>query len=342
MKTLYWHIGWRKTGTSALQHFIESTMDDAGMLGDIQVIPIGVINQKHVTEHTPFAHHGLTYVGARGGFNRAWAEVRQYVTSSPAEKFLITSEAFSARFATSPDIFRLLRNRMTVFDRIIVLFWVRPADEYAASLEVQGAKAGAVGRGKGQPLPELGDARYMGILNKLGSAIPTVELRGHLHGGDIVQDLVKSLDLDQSLIGSYESIPVNETVSAEMYRLQIEVNKWARKHEADPRALQATLIKSWNRLPKEGMTKAVCVTLEDRVEITERNRQSSVNLCRRFGFPKEQMVPSRDQLSGRPQYNIPERVPADFARAIIDNIHGDDDTEAMLETLRKAVNATIG
>ena len=136
MKTLYMHIGWRKTGTSAIQSFVTQTMRD-GKLGGISVIPFGTHNQKLVTGDNPIAHHGLANFKNNKSWISNWDKTIEFAKESSDERFLVTSELFSSHISRYPEMAAELAQRTAVFDRIVIPFWVRRQDHFMASMRVQ-------------------------------------------------------------------------------------------------------------------------------------------------------------------------------------------------------------
>lgn len=318
MRTLYLHIGWRKTGTSAIQTLIADRMNGEG-LGGITLIPAGVVAQDTVTGASPIAHHKLAAFHHHRQWVKAWDAVRQFVRTSGKERFLVTTEMFSARLAMNDGFSPALARRLAIFDRVIVPFWLRRQDSFIASLTVQLAKGGAKGRFAGDPLPAFPDANYHRILAGLERHVRGIEYRPHLYheGTNVVREFLSVLMLDGSTVSDDKPISVNTSVSPEMYLLQCQVSRAAKQRGVPPRPLQLALLRAWELMPAgTRRSSAIPLTHEDRFAAIERYRGSNRRLCRRFGLDRAFFDPPRETVLEAPPYNIPSTVSPEFLNDI--------------------------
>lgn len=318
MTTLYLHIGWRKTGTSAIQAFIADSAD-RGRLGRIALIPAGIVTQDSVTGASPIAHHKLAAFHHRRQWRNAWDAAASFVAASDKDEFLVTTEMFPAHLAKNDPFFPALGRRLTLFDRVVIPFWLRRQDSYIASLTVQMAKGGSPGRFAGDPLPVFPDANYYRILAGLERHVRGIEFRPHLYrkGSSVVQEFLAALSLESRLANDSQRLPVNTSVSAEMYRLQCGVNRAAKLRGVPARPLQLALLRAWELIPMDSRgPSAIPITHEERFAVIERFRESNRRLCGHFGLDRAFFDPPREDILQAPAYNIPDSVRPEFVNDI--------------------------
>lgn len=127
-ETLYLHVGWSKTGTSAIQSQIQHQQDDFLQKGILY--PQGLQWPDH--SHHPFA---LSFQGSGAyhsdmapeqALEKLWVEMQ----SSPAESVLLSSE-LSPFYFNNPHFSAFVKQ---YFDRVKVVFTIRPQSELLLSL----------------------------------------------------------------------------------------------------------------------------------------------------------------------------------------------------------------
>jgi|SRR5687768_13175702 len=315
MKTLYLHIGWRKTGTSAIQSFLTTNVADH-MVGDVCVIPVGQKEQGYVVGGKPLAHHRLGKFSAGAAWHAAWDDVADFVSGSSAHKFLITTEIIPGQITKHPAFLEHLPSKLAIFDRVVLSFWVRRQDEYINSLYVQAAKHGKNGGEEGDLAGEFGDADYYALLDALERAIPGLEFRPHFYGGmgtDVVGGIISDLELDASDLDLTVRPLLNARVSPEMYRAQIEVNRRAREAGLKPGRLQSALLAAYeNTSAAQRGHAAIPLSIQDRVEILDRHAASNRMLCAKFDFSPALFEFAETQRLPSLDYNIPRRISSEF------------------------------
>lgn len=328
-KTLVFHIGWRKTGSSALQSFIfENTHDHA--LQHLAILPAGRSLQKRVigapspADPVP-AHHGLAGLAFRERCDQAWQRAAPFVAASPLETFLITSEILPAHLARDEQNYDRLAHYLSIFDRVRILCWVRRQDEYAISLAVQAAKHGGTGRERttAAPMNWPRDADYCRVLEKIATVLPGAEIVPRIYDGaasDVIGEAIGLLGLDRGPLKAESPARLNARVPPQIYRLQITTNRHCKAGGIAPGPHQRVLIDGAAAagIFSRHTEPAVPFTRDQRQRIIDRYCQSNRQLCAAYGIDSGHFEPSAGQLDELPDFNIPDRVTADFA-AILDD-----------------------
>lgn len=315
VKTLYMHIGWRKTGSSAIQSYVTHAAED-GRLQDVVVAPIGQLSQQLVAGDVPVAHHLLANFNNKKNWHKKWAEFVEFISNSTDSRFLLTSELFSSNFSKTPNMLVPLAKRLEIFDQVIMPFWVRRQDQYMASIRVQNAKHGGVTSTYKTEVKRFPpDANYLQIATMLKNRLPNVTLRPHLYvkTANIVEDFCKAIEIapDETKAARFRAI--NQSVSPEMYRYQGCLNRVAKKLEITPDPLQSVLLKAWDTLPQDMKKEtAMPMSREERVAIIEHFSVSNRKFCRRFGFDQAYFNPTSEEIDAEPKYNIPDTVSNEF------------------------------
>ena len=341
-KSLILHIGWRKTGSSALQELIFGNTHDHA-LQHLGIVPAGQVLQNRVIGARVGAHHGLGGLAFRDRCERAWNEVKPFVDSVDFDEFLITSEIFSSHVVRGAGHYDRLAQYLSIFDHVRVLCWIRRQDEYTASLAVQAAKHGGTGRERGdrEPMNWPKDADYSDVLEKISAVLPNAEIAPQLYLGpasDVVDDGIKLLGLDRSGLTIRSSARVNARASPEMYRVQIEVNRRAKARGVNTGPLQRILLAAaGNSENYSTLTRpAVPFTHEHRQRIIDRHRVSNARLCKTYDLDSGYFEPSAAELAKLPGFNIPDRVPVGFSKMLADGIEANRSvkTAAAIEFIR--------
>jgi hypothetical protein len=213
-----------------------------------------------------------------------------------------------------------LAEKAAVFDRIIMVFWIRRQDHFMASMRVQKVKHG----GKGSPRKETvksfpSGANYFKFIAKLQHHFPNAEMRPNLYSRNtnLIESFLKSIDLDPAIGANYVSQRINSSVSAEMYKYQATINRLAGKKKFKEPPLQSILIKAWDRLPDAAKKNtAMPMTREERVIILEHFRVPNQKFCKKHGFDLAFFQPTPEELDKEPPYNIPETISDEFRTAL--------------------------
>jgi len=325
MKTLYLHIGWRKTGTSAIQSFLTHTMVD-DKLGDIAVPPFGIQKQRLVTGDNPIAHHGLANFKHKKAWAQNWDKTIDWVNQSQSERFLITSELFTSHITRTPKLATALAERLAAFDRVIVLCWLRRQDHYMASMRVQVVKHGGDETEESDSVGSFPPGiNYFKFLTKLREALPKAEIRPYLFSksNDLIADFKAAIDLDPSFGAGYAPQRINSSVSTEMYKYQASINKLAAAREHKQPPLQAILVRAWDSLAEDfRKNSAMPLTRSERVIALERYAQANIKLCKKYGLDLPYFQPTDAELDAEPPYNIPEKTSDEFRSAITAAVYG--------------------
>lgn len=332
-KSLTLHIGWRKTGSSALQKFIFENIFDH-TLQHLRVPPAGRVVQNRIVGAKVTAHHGLGGLAFRERCERAWSDLKPIVVSSGAGEFLITSEMFSSHLLRGNGNHDRLGQYLSIFDKVRVICWVRRQDEYTTSLAVQAAKHGGTGRERGDPEPRdwPKDADYSLVLGNIANVMPHAEIRPRLYRGastDVVAEAIEILGLDPSRLARPSSVRVNARVSPEMYRAQIEINRRAKAHGVNAGPLQRILIVGAGAggIYSTFTDAAVPFEHDQRQRIIARHNDSNRRLCARYGLDISGFEPSASEIAELPDFNIPDRIPKRFTEMMIAGIDATKDAK---------------
>lgn len=325
-KSLILHIGWRKTGSSALQKFIfENTVDHR--LQHLVVPPAGRVVQNRIVGAQVAAHHGLGGLAFRKRSERAWGDLKPFVGSFDSDEFLVTSEMFSSHLLRGDGHHDRLGQYLSIFDKVRVICWVRRQDEYTTSLAVQAAKHGGTGRERGDPEPKSWpkDADYSLVLGTIAEFAPHAEIRPRLYRGaatDVVGEGIELLGLDPSRLLKTSSARINARVSPEMYRAQIEINRRAKAHGVNTGPLQRMLIAGAGagEIHSTFTGAAVPFAHDQRQRIIARHADSNRRLCERYGLDIRAFEPSAADMAELPEFNIPDRIPDRFTEMLMAGI----------------------
>ncbi len=302
------------------------------------------MTQSRVTGGAPLAHHGLAHFHKIKRWNQLWNDVETFVSTSGNERFLITSEGFSSKLLGHEEFARELGQRMRIFDRVVAICWIRRQDDFIASLSVQSGKHGGRSARPSGLVSKFKDADYQRVLSKLTGEIPNLEIKAHLYTKDapILQQFLGDVDLDQSLLLDYSPKRVNTTVSPQMYRLQILINRFCYDNDIDVTGLHAALLNTWDYLPPEAkQPPAIPLTVEDRRSILEHYLDSNRRLCETFGFNLDFFQVGHEGFAEAPSYNLVKRVERKFIQQVSDAVRlspskgGGDHARTLLAVLEK-------
>lgn len=131
MKTIYLHIGFGKTGTSAVQQFFFSNQEELAELGLLYP----------ATGRTCYAHHGLALyepVEMPKGVEGLYKTLLEEIASTPANRILISSEQFC--FLKRLYIVKI-KELLSGYD-VKVIFYVRSQLKLIESTFLEWQKAG--------------------------------------------------------------------------------------------------------------------------------------------------------------------------------------------------------
>jgi hypothetical protein len=330
-RSLILHVGWRKTGSTALQNFIfENSVDQT--LQHLVVPAAGRVVQNRTVGARVTAHHGLGGLAFRERSARAWRDLKSFVTSSDCDEFLITSEMFSSHLLRGDGHHDRLARCLSMFDRVRVICWLRRQDEYTVSLAVQAAKHGGTGRERGDSEPKNWprDADYSLALGKISDVVSRVEITPRLYRGgatDVVAEGIELLGLDPSRLATPSSARINARVSPEMYRAQVEVNRRAKARGVNTGPLQRILISGAGvgGIYAAFTDAAVPFTHDQRQRIIARHEASNLRLCRRYGLDIGFFEPSAAEMAKLPEFNIPDRITRQFSEMLMSGVDATKD-----------------
>ncbi|MBN2323419.1 MAG: hypothetical protein JXQ30_06770 [Spirochaetes bacterium] len=245
-KTVFLHIGYYKTGTTAVQHYFHSNRQEllqCGILypetGIFSNASHGLLSMKRLHEVGQMVPQWFMLIKSGMGriktAHRIWEDVIKEITDTTAEKILISSEEFT-RYAMNSEsealifeIKRFLRD----FD-VKVLCYLRRQDDYLESWYNQMVKMGAkVSEGFSSDLLYTLDEIHSNYLRVLDAwerifgrlnMIVRIYDRRNILDGDIIKDFLSIFQLKGIYMG-------NKSVSADLRNKSInnsfiELKRW--------------------------------------------------------------------------------------------------------------------
>jgi hypothetical protein len=317
VKKLYLHIGWRKTGSSAIQQIVTSNTEDSTFLG-IRIPTVGSTAQKLVTGAAPVAHHGLANYKKPEEWEQNWARFSQQVAEGGDAEYLVTSEIFSSAMGKEADYIARLAEKLRIFDEVVIFCWLRRQDQYMNSLRVQKAKHGGVKNERKEHVKRFpADGRYFELLGRLEKAVPNARIVpfAYSRDSDIASDFLTVLGRDASALKAKQGARINASVSADMYRLQLMVNEHFQDLGMDVKEMEKLVVRAWDLVPDSLKGEpAVPMTIAERKIIVKHFEPSNDALCAKYGLDRDVFIPSEAAIEAEREYNIPEQPP----RALMD------------------------
>ena len=258
------HIGTEKTGSTALQSFLNDHREQLSRRGIHFCASMGQRNNRLLAQAMMrawrsddfFQQRGMTDVRARKAWRRSvMASFRQEVASVSAHHhtFLISSEHFHSRLAARGEISMLVKCLKSLFDELEVVCYLRRQDRMAISLYSTVLKAG---HAVSTMLPmddSLPRTRYYfdyeKLLNRWADAAGNAAIQPRiydeaekLHGG-VVQDFLDHIEATLDAPEKRER-RVNRSLSAEAQAVLAWANSGLDAREpSEARELRRELIR---------------------------------------------------------------------------------------------------
>ncbi len=313
MSKLYFHIGWRKAGSSAIQSVLSDPAHRS--LFDKYVQPdAGRKAQSNVVGGAPEAHHLLGAVLQTARARRAWRELSAQVSTgqeSAGDKVLISSEMFSGHIArASEETTKMVADWLAPFDEVVFLAVFRRQDEFISSMHVQEAKHGDLGGGTAQSLTEyFPDANYLATCHKLLALHPKARIEAIEYSSDVLSGFFSRLGIDHMPKAETRQRRLNTRVGPSVYRLQTTLNRAV----ADDLSLKWLKVMVDRNLHLLGDLDGAGVVanplrIDERKAILEHFWPSNQAFCATFGLDPARFDPARVDFQSAGAYNIPDRV----------------------------------
>jgi hypothetical protein len=210
-RKVYLHIGTEKTGTASIQHFLSRHDDelrekgilDRKSLGRKSNMKLSAALQNYIKRDDLRITYGLGSVKEIDRFRKEILEdLRRELEEGDIEKIVVSSEHLSSRFNRPEEVERVREFFDGIADEFEVLVYLRRQDEFFESRYSTAMKTGGTMLFK---VPEKGkesfDMHYLRLLelwsSSFGEESVTVRVydRNELHGGDVVEDFIRTLSL---------------------------------------------------------------------------------------------------------------------------------------------------
>jgi len=209
--TLYLHVGWSKTGTSAIQLQLQLQQDDLLQKGILY--SQGLQWPDH--SHHPFA---LSFKGS-GAYQsdmtpeQALEKLRLEMVASPAESVLLSSE-LSPFYFNNPRFSAFVSEH---FSRVKVIFTIRPQSELLLSLFNQLVKDPNVRYGASLftlAMRNIGWLNYLNHIRHWGTHVGNENLIVIPYSRQVVQDFLASFGIEyrHSVSQSDETAIINPSL----------------------------------------------------------------------------------------------------------------------------------
>ncbi len=329
MQTLYLHIGWRKTGSSAIQHYLT----EAGSSLGIELVPVGLRAQTLVRDASPLAHHALATAKA-AKMTGLWKQVADYTRSAASARHLVTSELFSKDILPYRDRARLLAENLSGFGRVRVFGWLRRQDDYAASLMVQSLKHGFRAHDSGRDVPLPPDAHYAEALDNLWDHLRGADLAisEYQSPGSLEHEFMARIDEPAGAVALPPPARINEGVSAALYGIQARINSLRLTRSSNLPRVQMLLLQAARGVAEfDNGPKAVPITHQQRLAILQRMARSNEGLASRHGFDISNFAPTKANVERYPAFNIATAPDPRLMEALVPEarrLHGELGTAA--------------
>ncbi len=329
MQTLYLHIGWRKTGSSAIQHYLT----EAGSSLGVALVPVGMRAQTLVRDASPLAHHALATTKA-AKMAELWKQVADYTRSAASARHLVTSELFSKDILPYRERARLLAENLSGFGRVRVFGWLRRQDDYAASLMVQSLKHGFPAHDAGRDVPLPPDAHYAEALDNLCDHLRGADLciGEYQSAGSLEREFLDRIDEPAGARALPPPARINEGVSAALYGIQARLNALRLTRPANLPRVQMLLLRAARGVAQlDQGPKAVPITHQQRLAILQRLAPSNERLASRHGFDITNFAPTKANVERYPAFNIatvPDPVLVEALVPEARRLHGEVGTAA--------------
>jgi hypothetical protein len=222
-------------------------------------------------------------------------------------RHLVTSELFSKDILPYRQRARLLAKSLSGFDRVRVFGWLRPQDDYAASLMVQSLKHGFPAHDAARDVPLPPDAHYAEALDNLCDHLDGIDLcmGAYQSVGSLEQEFMDRIDEPAGARAPPPPVRINEGVSAALYGIQTRMNALRLTHPSNLPRVQMLLLRVAGGIAGlDQGPKAVPITHQQRLAILQRMAPSNEALASRYGFDITNFQPTRANVERHPAFNI--------------------------------------
>ncbi len=342
-KTVFLHAGRAKTGTSAIQQFLELNEERLLERG-YQYVRTG----RHFSTHHPLVwclhekackdgagrywKHARNYAVLSGSAEEYWQELRREIAVSDHPNFIISSEEFGVVLDLEP-VFRQLAE-LTRDLRLRVVVYLRRQDEFLQAVYAEAVKGYPSYSGDFwqfvSPILKVGGAdhrKFLGIVEEClgpGSVIPRIYEKQQFRG-NIFTDFLASIGLMDHSGFTFPPRAVNLSLTAESLLMVRALNALSLE-----KPLRSTMVDSLMTAvgSKGPHVSHQLIPPRDRLRILEMFDDGNQDVARRyFGRPDGNLfldpVPEDSDVWSVP-FSSPERsveLLSQFARALTEEQH---------------------
>jgi hypothetical protein len=311
MKTIYFHIGTPKTGTTSLQWSLLNSrkkLEAAGVL-----FPSSGLS----TNPNQFAHHQL-FEATKNRDKSLWRDVIAEIKNSKQSVAVISSENFS--LLKKEDI-AFIRSHIKSHIKCKLVVYLREQCEYLESLYNQAVKTGLEKRDRLEFMKYFivsGRGNYHALIKSWETLIEPTDLivrpyrRKNFQGGDILTDFAITLGLDSDILnrGNSELNPSINSIYIEVLR---KINHYVTDIEKKNAHVIGWLLK--HMTPDE--KNYVVYSQTHRAIIKSHYKNSNARLIKKYKFDNEI---SNLLLRGEEDKNqlvVPEKADVDILTKLL-------------------------
>lgn len=221
-KTVYLHIGISKTGTTAIQKFLNGETENLAAAG-VQYLRAGRNTGGE-------SHHRLARIYKAGSCGRGVLEnIRQEILGSDCHSFVVSSEMFE--YLEARSISRLKRD-FSGF-RLVLVVYLRYQDQAMSSMYNELVKKHACDLSFSEHVsttPRKDLLLYGKMLDKWSKALGKENIRARIfekdrfYNGDLIQDFLNVIDVAGTAFES-RSFQKNEAVSSVVVQILSDINR---------------------------------------------------------------------------------------------------------------------
>lgn len=333
MTTLYFHIGWRKAGSSAIQGVL-SDPDYRHLFADYVLPGAGLKPQSNVVGGTPDAHHLLGAVLQPARARKAWKDLAQQARGQ--DKVLISSEIFSGHIARADtDTKAMVADWLAPFDEVVFLAVFRRQDEFISSMHVQEAKHGDLGGGSGSSLTAyFPDADYLATCARIEKLHPNARIEAIEYSSDVLAAFFDRLGVAYTPRPGGGAKRLNTRVCPSVYRLQTVLNH-AVAADASVKWLKVMVDRNLHLLGDLDGPGVIAnpLRIDERRAILDHFWASNQAFCARYGLDPARFDPAGARFDDSAEYNIPETLAPDTLAEI---------KRRLDDTMRRTLDALAG